>query len=289
MLTEVAAAVLTIGPGAQGAGPPAPNYAGCFPPSARVELSSAWARGRASYAVSEKQVRFSWSWTTSGPRPRQFSAQEEGVPFWPTAVVSVAPDVIAVAGREGACTVIELWELRAPLVPPQPMPDAEGACTYPELVIPVAAKTTLLHEAAAGRDLVYLALPNPAPPANVVHSLFVQFFDSKNLYRLDVDDAGRSTLNLVAAPVSQGGLPKVPIFPPLSNAYEFCWSADHPRYGHVYVFAMSPNSNKPRHDTFVIFDEDRDGNLREGDYLSLDGPTWCSQGWGDVATYSRLF
>jgi hypothetical protein len=255
-----------------------------------IDLGVSWAKGQSTFAVTSRDIRFNWRWTAAnGPPKKQFSPQKDTVTFWPTAIEPLAPRVIMVAGKWRAKTVVEIWEFETPqpIVVPCNM---QGECDYPELTIPFESQTRVSEEAVVGRDIIYLMFKNPALPAGFVYSAFVQYFDSKHLYRLDVDSADNAVLTIVASPSSQSvppGSPTVLICPQLANGYEFCFAADHPQQGYVYAFLTEANSSNPDYDPLVIYDSDRNGTL-DG-FLSLTNDEWMSQGWCHVETYATMY
>jgi hypothetical protein len=234
------------------------------------------------YSLSEKTVSIQWTWTTTGPEPKQYSWQTEAVSFWPTEVVAAGDSRVAIAGKRGDTTIVELWQFGTPTIP-QPIQDAFGNVLYPELVVPITSKTVIFSESVVGRDIVRFMFNNPIPPQGVVASLFVHFYDSKDLYRIDVfsdSDVVTSTKIISSTPD-----PSTPVIQRLGDPFTMSWGADHESIGYVYVFGTSIDDTPL--DALVLFDSDRNGTI-DG-HLTLDGPTWNSQGWGDGDNYVAFF
>lgn len=252
---------------------------------ARLSLTGSTVKGTASYQLADKTVQFLWEWEAAGPRPIQHSTQVEAVPFYPTEICQVGPGRVAVAGKRRSKTIIELWEFGSPVIPPAIISNTQQYI-YPEINVPVASKTVLYEEAMVGRDIVSVMLNNPAPPASATASLFVQFFDSKDLYSLTYTAGGSSTDPGVASCVcvrkSQPD-PAIPAIPALSTHFETRWSAKHSAYGYVYVFVH------PEVPALVLYDSNLDGILDSPGCLQLDDAAWESGNWGDLTTYLAAY
>jgi hypothetical protein len=114
-------------------------------------------------------------------------------------------------------------------------------------------------------------------------SLFVQFYDSRDVYRIDLDSADHTTATKVATPLSD---PNYLTIPELSNNYDVRWSADRPQFGFVYIMASDPLSVL-QDDVLVLQDLNKDGSL-DGS-LVMDLQTWNAQAWGDLTSYATVY
>lgn len=251
---------------------------------ARLTLTGSTATGLASYQLMSRTVKILWEWDAGGPRPIQHSTQVEAVTFYPTEICQVGPGRLAVAGKRRTKTVIELWQFGTPVIPP--MIQTGQSSVYPEITVPVASKTVIYEEAVVGRDIVSVMLNNPVLSGSVTASIFVQFFDSKDLYSLTCTPGGspteQDTVSYVCVRKSQSD-PTIPVIPALSTHFENRWSAKHSAYGYVYVFV------RPAVPALVLYDANLDGVLDSPGYLSLDDAAWVSGNWGDLSTYLAAY
>lgn len=204
-------------------------------------------RGSVRIESREQQVEVVWRYSPAGSflhdDVRSVETQTRSTSYWPTSAEVIAPNKIAVAGKERGTgyTRIEVWTLTAPSFEvPRTGP---GLQPQPDLV----ADVVLVHRAAiTGRDTVSAMVHVRGKPS----SLFVQFYDSRDLYELDWSAPTRP-LSLVLERASEPGL--------AVDGYNYLMAGDHKTQGFVYIFMeLDCVSTIP---PLVLCDSDRDGDI----------------------------
>jgi len=261
--------------------PPPASFGSADKGDSRLRVSTD-AIGRIDYSLSSRTVSLSWSWTTTGPRPKQHSVQTESVAYFPTEAIGLQEDRAAVAGVRRDRVVIERWTLATAILPAPRVDPTTGEYSYSELTAPIRARHEICNEPAA-LGPIYSMFYQPKPPVGFTDSLLVLFSGSKEVYRVDARADGTSTLTKVASP---NAAPNLLVEPGLSNPFRIRWGADHPTYGYVYVLGPALGQT-PTFDGLVLYDQERDGTLDGA--LHLDGAAWNSGGWGDARTYVTMY
>ena len=221
-------------------------------------------QGVVKYGMHGKTVKINWENTTTG----QFAVQEFSVAFWPTeAAVLEDRQRLCVAGTAASgATVIQIWVV--------PQAQFVAGSNPPKLVAGPAPIITTVYSAVnpAMKD-VECALPVLGTP----NAVFVQFFQSSELYKLDFTTS-TYTMTKVASPSSGGG--GVLNIPQLDDGYIRYWARKHIAHGYVYVFNnITDASLRP----LVIRDTNLDGVL--DDYVVVPLGQWNAQGYADDNNY----
>ncbi len=269
--------------------PPVPLY-GTGKGTSNVSLAgylSGVASGLASYDLEGRDIYLKWAWPASGPEPKQFSTQVESTPFWPTEVIGAGPGRVAVAGKRRARTVVELWEFENIPIPAAALDMGTGQYVYPELSVPIEKKRVVFDEATIGLDMVKVMFNIPTTSAGVDASFLAQFYDSRDVYQLDLLTDDNTTCTKVASPVQSGS---AMVIPSLSDdGYEGRWAADHPTFGYVYFFTPDAHDvDVNAVGTLVLYDSDRNQSL-DG-HIVMDVPRWNGpEGWSDLLTYLAVY
>jgi len=217
----------------------------------------------------EKQVRFTFSLRESlatDPLLDSLTTTSR-VAYWPTAITYLKDSLYAVAGKRNLRTVIEVWQVPMPVLEEFPM---GGTPSGFSMGGEVAYKQTVYSEATEGQDMVSLMVPNRGK-ANAV---FVQFYDSRDLYELDYTNAvppgtGEDDYPLTRILSSTVGTSE-PYVPGLADSRLQCiQSSNHINEGFVYMVFPSPETSTEAYqqgtsiDALFLFDHDRDGVLDE--------------------------
>jgi hypothetical protein len=245
---------------------------------------SAQAVGSISYDLAGRSVELRWSWTSTGPRPKQHSVQSESLSFWPTDAIGLRTDRAAIAGVRRGRVVVEVWSIASADLPTPKLDPSTGEYRYGELVLPIRSRVGVFDEAQSATGPVYAMYFNPRPPDGFSDSLFLHFSTSKDLFRVDVRESdGTSVSTKVASTTAQTG---VLLEPRLADPFRHRWSAERSSHGYVYIFAGVPGGAVTL-DSLVLYDVDRDGML-DGS-LRLDGAMWNAGGWGDVSNYVAMY
>jgi hypothetical protein len=224
------------------------------PPTAATVLNtgtelvySAQLHGSVRIQSREQQVEVVWRHSPTGSflheNVRSVETQRRSTNYWPTSAEVIVANKIAVAGKERGTgyTRIEVWTLTAPSFE---VPSAgPGLQPQPDLV----ADVQLVYRAAIpGRDTVSAMVHVRGKPS----SLFVQFYDSRDLYELDWSTPARP-ISLVLERSSEPGLGV--------DGYNYIMAGDHKTQGFVYVF-MEVDC-VPTIEGLVLCDSDRDGDI----------------------------
>lgn len=258
--------------------PPQP-LAGIDKAEARLTFASSDLRGEAAYHMAERQVTIVWrvTYTPGAPTDPHLSVQTESASYWLTEVSGAGPGRLAVAGKDPRTghTVVELWTFTPPDRLPAPsIEPASGQTVYPSIRVPITTRRVVLDASEKGRDLVRVLFPNHV----VERELLVQFWDSRDLYALDVE-TGALTLLLSATP--GGGAPHEPA---LANDYVKRWSARHAAQGDCYF--LSPEGDGSL-DLLALFDHDLDGGIDE--HRTLTREEFRQLGLADGLQYERYY
>ena len=217
----------------------------------------------------EKQITLSWHLRQPGQQAgndvwRATAKQIETVSYWPTAVVAMSATELIVAGydRRGI-TRIERWDVTLPSI----VIDAGGKEHLRTFAV-ARSEVLLLREAGKGAVCV-LEINRGA-----TRSVLLQFWDSRDIYSLDIDTA---TLALQVSATQQAGVLSLP---QLADAYLFqVWSGDHISLGYTYILMNMEGRKMP----IALFDGDRDGMIDSG--LSVDAAVSISLGLYDGRQY----
>jgi len=226
-----------------------------------------------SASLSDRSVTLSWAYTSAGPSPNRADTQEIAVAFWPTEIATLGGRRLAVAGKARAITMIEVWTFAESPLPLPYIDPTTGEWVYVKYAPSIESKEVLYAESTSGRDVVATLFADAAPVAGASASVYAQFLDSREFYR--IDDAG--LLQKIASPSDNTVL----LQPELAFHREMRWSGDHPQHGIVYAMTRSPSSPSSL-DPVALVDADRDGTIDT--CLSLDVATWQSQSWDEGYT-----
>lgn len=213
------------------------------------------------YDTPGKSVSLFWRSVTGVAAEQQIALD-----YFPTRAIFLSDGRLCVAGKRGrGATTLDLLEI----VPPSRVQDLY---TLPRNLDASATKsvTTVFEARQVGQDMVRLVNENMTNP----DWLFVQFWDSRDLYSLDLTSGA---VTLVASPTAQGSAIHAPS---LVVDYSVINRRDHIRSGYLYIMALE-SGGAP---IVVLVDSDRDGVL--DDCLELTAGEWGSQGYGDAANYN---
>lgn len=113
---------------------------------------------------------------------------------------------------------------------------------------------------------------------SAVSRLFVQFWNTKDVYDLDLA-TGAATRVVAATPPASGSI----LVTELTNRHDLVYSRDHMDNGYVYFFcAIDPLDTTSS--TVILRDMNRDGVLDDGAVVSLS--TYQGLGLGDASRYN---
>lgn len=145
------------------------------------------------------------------------------------------------AGKEqkSGNTRIELWTLAAPRISPSVNADEEWFAPQPVAQVDVVYNATVV-----GRDMVKAMLRVRGNPSSV----FVHFYDSRDLYELDWSKSP-CPLSKILSATSEPAL--------AIDAYDMYLAGDHKTKGYVYVFGAEATLGLTP--PLVLFDSNRDG------------------------------
>lgn len=219
--------------------------------------------------VSEKQVTIAWTLRQPGAQTgndlwRATAKSVETVSYWPTAVVALSATELIVTGYDHrGITRIERWDVTLPTI----VVDASGKEHLRTFAV---ARSDVLMLFETGKEAVCVLEIN----RGATRSVLLQFWDSRDVYRLDIDTA---TLTLQVSATQRAGVLSLP---QLADAYLFqVWTGDHILHGYTYILMSIEGRKMP----IALFDGDRDGTLDSG--LSVDAATSLSMGLYDGTQY----
>ncbi|MBK8178026.1 MAG: hypothetical protein IPK67_03845 [Planctomycetes bacterium] len=224
--------------------------------------------GRVTFGTEERRINIAWTQIGSGAH----YSQEVALAFWPTACTSLADGKsLCIAGKERlGNTRIQKLTFDAPLV----FTSTTGLSVL--VPAPIAAEEALYNEATQGRDLVRFMTQQ----RGVSDRLLLQFYDSGDIYSLDIGSAPQDPPYQLIAKASGATTPPVMLVPQLANPYSQLWTGDHQVHGFLYVLCF-PSSELV--DPLVLMDGNRDGTL-DGSILASGG-LWVSMGFSNGLSY----
>lgn len=241
---------------------PLQSLAGVDKSSVKLLFPSDQVYGNVDYDMSGMKIWIKWivTFDEGAATNPHISVQRESTSFWPTEVSSAGPGRLAVAGKEtlSGNTVIEIWTFSLPDPFPTPfIEEGSGELQYPTINIPVATRRKVFDQHVTGKDLVRTMFALQG----VANSLFVQFWDSRDLYAFDY---ATQVMTLVLSPDLHDGVSREPA---LNSDYLDRWSAQHATQGYVYLF--SPKGDKSL-DLLGLFDLDLDGVIDQHQTLTRE-------------------
>lgn len=241
----------------------------------RMEVeSNGYLTATARHRIHDKSVHIDYYATGSGPRDLPILANKSltvATSYHPTAVAFLEDGWLAVAGKwagtAGNSTVIEIWGLAVPQIV-QSIPPSGGEANTVIRGARVLNRTVVLNIEEPGKAMVCAMLRVRGKPA----SMFVQFWDSRDLYELDFSEVldPSTPPPPVPFPISKvlsatpGG--SAPFAPDLADKRRV-WvrGATHSTAGYVYTWIA------PAHEqiaagsggvpALTLFDTDRDGDI----------------------------
>lgn len=239
--------------------------------------------GHSSWRLSQKLVTFEWNWQEPTTGKAQYSYQAEAVSFWPTAVVGIGENRVAVAGRSRFATILEIWDFGAFSYPAPVFPIGGGPPAIEPLRVPIARKTQVLSTTESGKNMVSLLLWNPVVADGYTNSFLLQFDDSKQLFAANLTPQLDLELDLVASPTATSD-PTVFVQPALDGRFpNFGFTADNQTFGIVHNLRKAIGGTS----IVVVIDSDRDGAI---DLVrALSDSEWASEGWGQASSYSTFY
>ena len=209
------------------------------------------------YRTRERSVTVTWF---HGPgRPASMSRENVSLPFWPTEVTSLGPNRFAVGGQDdrGRTVLLELG-FRADFAPD---PENPYVPLLPD-------RRELYHGDEAGKRGVRTLFANRGDACT---SLFVQFHDSGDVYRLRADGSGK--MERVASPSPDRG---VPALAELRELPRDRWTAHHPSAG--FVYACDVGTDEHSVPLFVVLqDRDRDGAIEPDGIAFVDANVFAEE------------
>lgn len=200
--------------------------------------------------------------------------------YWPTAIRVIDANTVVVTGKERApsnSTVVEIWTFS------DPSAGYVGDVNNPSNIVwnfqpgERTAVDEVYDAATPGRDMIMAVFSLEGAPSD---QLLVQFYDSRDLYKLECDTG---TLTLAASPTGQSsGVITEPNL--LSDSHSSYWQGEHNTHGYLYVFTQGGFIIEPS-STLVFFDSDKDGTL-DGS-LVLNGASWAAS-YANPADYAWI-
>ena len=224
--------------------------------------------GQALYNTDARNVRIQWVYPVAGLHDgylldptKATSEQHIALAFWPTEVLGLHENVLAVAGvsRRGR-VLIKLFEFEeVPL--PAVTYSTEGDRQIPELTVPVLDISTVYDESADEVGPVSFMFRDLANP----DGLYFQELNS----RLKWLNTRTGDVSIIAAPADLGN--GVMHIPNLTLDWQEVDFGTHETLGNIYYFFV-PNveidPNSPITQIMMLRDTDRDGTL--DDFVMID-------------------
>ena len=216
-----------------------------------------------------KEIVLTWYYDSAGPFPDRGDQQVYPVAYHPTDAIGLGQRKVAVAGKVRAMTIVEVWEFEDPQIPFPSVDQATGEYRYAKISVDVISKHTVYVGSAVGMDVVRNLFPNPTPPVGVTYSVFAQFHDTGDLYRLD--DTG--VVQKVASPMDDTVL----FEPEIAFHRTRRRSGNHPVHGHIFEIRGYPDGSGGGLGPIMFMDVDRNGSIDVIQKFTFS--EWHSQGW----------
>lgn len=213
-----------------------------------------------SHGMSDKKVRVKSRYYTDLAARRAVTVEKlEPTKFWPTCTSEFVNGKFLVAGKEVRTgnTVIELWSCTPPSMGSVSM--IGGPQLKPGAVVD---KQDLFDSSTPGMGIVMKMWPMRNSTGPATHVL-VQFFDSRDIYRLDV---AAKTITRVASPTVQ---PDCMVIPLLAQELG-CQTRQHHSEGVLYIM-MHGGVDRSAPSILVLRDANVDSILDGFSVYSLDG------------------
>lgn len=212
--------------------------------------------------TTEKQVFINWVY---GDSPAQSVCQQVfSVSYWPTAIEALDGNRICVGGKTRRDqTVVEVWSFGAHAL----HVEVDGTVT----MIPGNRSQVqdVFVDKSVGRDMILAMFRN----RGATNSMLMLFWDSRDLYTLDVDS------EQYALAFAGGGTPS------LQNDFDGYWSGDHLTYGYVYGLIGGHVGGTAAAPGYFC-DSNRDGVVDT--WTSVPAVDWGASGLGDAANFAAL-
>lgn len=185
VLTVGLAAATTVGQDPATGGPPDAALDSVFERDWVLQITDHPILGKVSFDLSDKTVNIKWVYSDHPAGERKNTArakQVEPLDFWPTSVAALTESLVLVAGRrQNGKTIIQKWIIIPPLV--TTLVNGSGVHLTPQAV---ASKTLVFSTSQPGMKDVAWMLPRIRGNGDSTTSVFVQFWDSKNVYSVDL-------------------------------------------------------------------------------------------------------
>lgn len=217
--------------------------------------------GTVEYHTADESLSIRWRASSDSPA---FALGSQQIPlsYWPTAVVRTSPSQICVAGkRAGGATVIEEFSFGPPIFGP----DGFGNNAVAPRVV-----TKVYDAASAGRDMVAFMFADLSDEDR----LFVQFWDSRDVYRLD-RRSGALELAYARAPGA-----RAPHARELGLHLGRAFFGNHVDLGFLYGLRLSCSEGSG---VLLLIDGNRDGTLDT--HLHLTSAQWAAMDLSNAAHY----
>ena len=136
-----------------------------------------------------------------------------------------------------------------------------------------ATEKVVYDDKVVGQGLVYFMFKNRKSS----DSLFVQFYDSRDLYELDV-----ATDTLTRVLCSTAGESDCDVEPGLSRGFAYQFSGNHADLGYIYVLTGDVVDNVTTSGLLII-DSDRNGTIDKT--MQIVAADWGVYGLGSKTSY----
>ena len=229
--------------------------------------------GLIAYTTPGKSIDIKWRYRDPATDNVSLTADQHiALSFWPTEVLRLNQNQFLVAGKRGrGATVIQKFTITSP----------DLAVTFPlgsltpevDLVVPtVTSIDEVFSEKLVGLDMVSSMFRMQGSSG----SILVQFFDSKDVYKLVLHTGD---VALVASPNASGT--GIVTTSKLTADFSRTFARDHSQLGYLYGF-HAPESSGTGY--LFLVDDDRDDDLDSA--LVLLDSDWHTMGLSDTASYN---
>jgi len=227
-----------------------------------------------SFDLTEKTVTLNWVYTYLPDGNLKNHARVKQVistVHWPTSIVALSDSKLLVAGSSATGgTGIQVWEV----VPPQVMIPV-GSPHIELIPQPIASKTLVFSSSTAGMKDIAWMLPRVDSSGNKLDSVYAQFWDSKDVYIIDLLTGGAQIQ------VSPTNASAPLLLPEIDQEFNLFTVGMHSSEGFVLMLTRTETTGP----TILLIDGDVDGNIEVATILTpalagstslLDGSQYSS-------------
>lgn len=218
------------------------------------------------YDTSAKLIRVKFVHRVDEGPAAESRSRDFPLSYWPTSIApldSLGNFVVAGKTIRGR-TRVEEFVLAQPLVIEVGLPGGGSTLVLSEPAM--TSVTEVFDEKSVGLDMIPHLIANRGESRRV----FIQFWDSKNIYDLDLD----SQVYQLAVSPTAGAL----VVQHMNADFNTCWSFEHLDHGYVYVFFNSNTGMRT-----AVMDTDKDGDLDYGAHMPPS--LWSSMHLNDRTKY----